>query len=97
MYLVASFKIFLFIYNLAIYNLLLIQPLSSCVNCRKYQTHVAEKEVEKKCHQLPQMILGCVSLKEDSSSEARTICILLFEAVIANKYRAVQLCLNHLF
>lgn len=69
MYLVASFKIFLFIYNLAIYNSLLIQPLSSCVNCREYQTHVAEKEVEKKCHQLPQMIWvflgGFVSLKED--------------------------------
>lgn len=64
MYLVASFKIFLFIYNLAIYNLLLIQPLSSSVNCCKSQTR-AEKEVEQNCQQLPQMILGFVILKED--------------------------------
>lgn len=72
MYLVASFKIFLFIYNLAIYNLLLIQPLSSCVNCRKYQTRVAEKAVEKKnVTSSLRWFLGFVSLREDYSPEAK--------------------------
>lgn len=35
-------------YNLAIHNLLLIQALSSCINCCKSQTRVAGDEAEKR-------------------------------------------------
>lgn len=41
-------QVFLFMYNLAIHNLLLIQALSSHINCNESHTRVARKEAKRR-------------------------------------------------